>query len=100
MTKKILFSIIVLILCCFVSVSSVNASVFNANVQYKLEDKCVDNSVFGDPNVEGTTAHFLDEIFNAIKWLAPVLCIVFSIIEIISLSIIYLQKNQLINYIT
>ena len=41
------------------------------------------DSIFGNPNTEGTFGHFLQQIFNVFKYLAPALVIVLSIVEFI-----------------
>jgi len=82
MKNKIVFVLITFLLVGIFSVETVKANSFVPEVQYKLEEENCE-SVFGDPKTEGTTAHFLDGIFTTIKWVAPLLCLVFSVVEFV-----------------
>lgn len=83
MTKKKRFIIFLIFFFIF------NINIVSAKAStgiYLLTDSCVVDgegceSLFGDPNCSTSVAHYLQEIFTTIKWLAPLLCIVFSVIE-------------------
>ena len=41
------------------------------------------DAIFGDPTVDGTFANYLQQIFNVMKFLAPSLVVVLSIVEFV-----------------
>ena len=55
----------------------------NVSTSKSSEDSQECDALFGDPNDEDSVAHFLQEIFNVFKFLAPLLCIILSVIEFI-----------------
>jgi len=82
--KKVLFIIISLFIC-FCFINEVKASTTcSVDVIYKLDDVEEDcKSLFGDVNDEDSTAYFLNQIFGVFKWMAPLLCLAFSIVEFV-----------------
>ena len=81
--KKLFFVIISLFLF-FGCINIVNANVLEPDVICKLDDVEEDcNSLFGDVNDEDSTAYFLNEIFGVFKWMAPLLCLAFSVVEFV-----------------
>jgi hypothetical protein len=55
------------------------------NVQHELKTKYEDNcdSLFGNPKDKDSVAYFLQQVFNVIKYLGPLLCLIFSVIDFV-----------------
>lgn len=78
--------ILFIVLTFSIFISNVNAlsknEVMNSSINVlEVQENC--EAVFGDPEKEGDFAHYLQQIFNVMKFLAPALVIVLSIIEFI-----------------
>ena len=85
MKKIFLFIIIVLSLFSF---SYVKAYSIDGSMDYKISldgnnEKANCESLFGDPKQDGTVANFMQEIFNATKWLVIILCIGLTIVDFV-----------------
>ncbi len=74
------FLFIFILLCGFflVQVNQVEAYSYNT---YILEDNC--DTLLGDPEVDGTVANFLQQIFTIMGYLAPLLCVVLSTVDFV-----------------
>ena len=59
----------------------VNTNTTSSMLDSVGDDEC--NSVLGDPKDKNSFAYFLNEIFNVIKYLGPLLCVIFSILEFV-----------------
>lgn len=56
----------------------------NDVIQHKLdEDITTCEGLLGSPDREGDVAHFLQQIFNVIKYLGPLFCLVFSVVDFV-----------------
>lgn len=90
MSKKILFILIMIFSTLFLlNIEKVEA--FNGDNVYTLaggtynspKEKADCESLFGNPNVDGTFANFLQQIFSIIGYAAPVLCLVLSVFDFV-----------------
>lgn len=81
--QKRLILVILVLFCTFFISSPVHVEAYsNVNVEHRLaEDGC--EEIFGDPDKEGTVAHFLEQILNIMQYAGPVLCLVLSIVDFI-----------------
>lgn len=80
MHKKILLSLFVLFSSFFLfQINYVEA--YSNLPTYAIEDNC--DSILGDPEVDGTVANFLQQIFTIMGYLAPLLCVVLSVVEFV-----------------
>lgn len=83
MHKKIFFIFLILFTSFLLfNIDSVNAATYDSI--YALEDNC--NALLGDPEVDGTVANFLQQIFTIMGYLAPILCVVLSMVDFIKAS--------------
>ena len=85
MKKMFLFVLIILFLFSF---NNVKAYSIDDSMNYKISldgnsQKKTCESLFGDPKQEGTIANFMQEIFNATKWLVIILCIGLTIVDFV-----------------
>ena len=81
--KKVFVFIFALFLC-FGCINIVKANALEPDYIYKLDDvEEESDSLFGSVDDEDSTAHFLDELFGIFKWMAPLLCLAFSIVEFV-----------------
>ena len=81
--KKVLLIMISLFLC-FGCINVVKANALEPEVIYELdnvEKEC--DALFGSPSDKKSTAYFLDQLFGIFKWMAPLLCLAFSIVEFV-----------------
>lgn len=85
MHNKLLI-IVLMLFSCFIYMTNIT-KVEAYEVSYKLAENCeLDpecDALFGDPNADGTVANYIQGIFNVIKWLGPILCFAFSIIDFV-----------------
>lgn len=80
MHKKILLSLFVLFSSFFLfQINYVEA--YSNLPTYAIEDNC--DAILGDPKVDGTVANFLQQIFTIMGYLAPLLCVVLSVVEFV-----------------
>lgn len=84
MLKKT-FCLLLVLFCLFGFVNSVKAEglIDSTNVQYKLDGESGSCPILGDPKDDSSTAAFLQSIFNIIKLLGPILCVVLIIIDLV-----------------
>ena len=85
MIKKIIVILLVLAMGIF-TLDVVKANCFDVDYIYKLDPVEEDldcDGLFGNPNEEGTVAHFMNDIFEIMKWVAPLLCLAFSVVEFV-----------------
>ena len=80
MHKKILLSLFVLFSSFFLFQINYVESYSNLPT-YAIEDNC--DAILGDPEVDGTVANFLQQIFTIMGYLAPLLCVVLSVVEFV-----------------
>ena len=85
MRKNIVLIIAFLILGFFlvnpVKVEAYEGPVVQHELKTKYEENC--DSILGDPNNKDDVAYFLQQIFNIIKYLGPLLCLIFSVIDFV-----------------
>lgn len=97
MYKKI-FMFILVIFSTFFMINTTNVEAYTGEVRYELtsynspEEKKDCESLFGDPNEDGTVANFLQQIFTIMGYAAPVLCTVLSIFDFVKATAS--QKND------
>jgi len=94
MLKKMCF-VVILLLSCFAFTSNVLAyDIENESIHYSLADSKESCPIFGDPNDKDSTAAFLQDIFSAFKIIAPVLCIVLIIVDLVK-AVVSQDKDAL-----
>ena len=95
MLKKIFYVLIIIFsfFCLSSNVKALELDSFQNNISYKLDnsDSC---PVFGDPADENSTAYFLQSVFNIIKFVGPILCIVLIIIDLVK-AVVSQDKDAL-----
>ncbi len=77
MSKRILLICMVLF-CTFFIASPVYAEPYNTNIIHSLDNAQDCDSIFGNPDVEGTVANFLQQILSIMQYAGPILCLVLS----------------------
>lgn len=88
MLKKSLYFFLALLMIFTLSFNVVEArGLNNDSIIYALDGNDSQDAgcdaIFGDPNVDGTFANYLQQIFNVMKFLAPSLVVVLSIVEFV-----------------
>lgn len=74
------FLFLLILFCGFFLVQVNHVEAYSYDV-YMLEDNC--DALLGDPEVDGTVANFLQQIFTIMGYLAPVLCVVLSVVDFV-----------------
>ena len=86
--KKALFIIttVFILFICVLSIKTSNVKYFANNTTSNVSamtltygDKC--DALLGDPSTEGTVAYYLQMIFDVMKYLGIILCIVLTIVD-------------------
>lgn len=60
-----------------------------------FENKSSDCGVFGDPDSKDTFAYYLQQVFNVIRFLGPVLVLVMTVIDLVKVTAEQKQDGEL-----
>lgn len=78
------FIIMFFSLFCFailINTNTVEAYSYSSEITYRLDKEEDCEGILGDPKKDGTFANMLQGIFNIMRYLAPILCLVLSTMD-------------------